>query len=370
MNAVPADEELSQGAPQGPGAELRRQREARELDVAQAAAMLHLSQGMLVALEADDYEQLPGAVFVQGYLRKYAKLLEIPAEPLLEAFGRVRPSEKRANFKVAHTNQEIRSSDAPVRLVSRLIVLAVLVLGLTWWYGYLTPGGLGDGGESPAQARIGEEESGTPALAAVEALSPESMGDPVGPLLPVSPEAVTPSLEEVPEGRSATLMSTPDAPAPQPPAIEPEPQQERTGEILAPSLEAEAPAPVSPGPVPVTPAVSDPLSALPPVAVPEPAMEPGRTPEPAPAEPQAPPVEISLLFSGESWVSIRDASGGFQIQGLVAKESRRVLGGEAPYNVVLGNASQVEIRIGGQPWDFSRYIKGNVARFTLNPGAG
>ncbi|OQX46474.1 MAG: hypothetical protein B0D86_01580, partial [Candidatus Sedimenticola endophacoides] len=68
MNAVPADEELSQGAPQGPGAELRRQREARELDVAQAAAMLHLSQGMLVALEADDYEQLPGAVFVQGYL--------------------------------------------------------------------------------------------------------------------------------------------------------------------------------------------------------------------------------------------------------------------------------------------------------------
>ncbi|OQX44182.1 MAG: hypothetical protein B0D88_03015 [Candidatus Sedimenticola endophacoides] len=116
--------------------------------------------------------------------------------------------------------------------------------------------------------------------------------------------------------------------------------------------------------------MSDPLSALPPVAVPEPAMEPGRTPEPAPAEPQAPPVEISLLFSGESWVSIRDASGGFQIQGLVAKESRRVLGGEAPYNVVLGNASQVEIRIGGQPWDFSRYIKGNVARFTLNPGAG
>ncbi|MEW7982963.1 MAG: RodZ domain-containing protein [Candidatus Sedimenticola endophacoides] len=371
MNAVPADEELSQGAPQGPGAELRRQREARELDVAQAAAMLHLSQGMLAALEADDYEKLPGAVFVQGYLRKYAKLLEIPAEPLLEAFGRVRPSEKRVNFQVAHTNQEVRSSDAPVRLVSRLIVLAVLVLGLTWWYGYLAPGGLGDGGESPVQARTGEEESGTPALAAVGALSPESMGDPVGPLLPVSPEAVTPPLEEAPEGRSAQLMSTPDAPAPQPPAIEPESQQEPTGEALAPSPEAQAPAPVSPGPVPVTPAASDSPSAPLPVDAPEPAMvEPGRTPEPAPAEPQAPPVEISLLFSGESWVSIRDASGGFQIRGLVAKESRRVLGGEAPYNVVLGNANQVEIRIGGQPWDFSRYIKGNVARFTLNPGAG
>ncbi|MEW7980056.1 MAG: RodZ domain-containing protein [Candidatus Sedimenticola endophacoides] len=375
MNAVPADEELSQGAPQGPGAELRRQREARELDVAQAAAMLHLSQGMLAALEADDYEKLPGAVFVQGYLRKYAKLLEIPAEPLLEAFGRVRPSEKRVNFQVAHTNQEVRSSDAPVRLVSRLIVLAVLVLGLTWWYGYLAPGGLGDGGESPVQARTGEEEPGTPALAAVGALSPESMGDPVGPLLPVSPEAVTPPLEEAPEGRSAQLMSTPDAPAPQPPAIEPEsqqePQQEPTGEALAPSPEAQAPAPVSPGPVPVTPAASDSPSAPLPVDAPEPAMvEPGRTPEPAPAEPQAPPVEISLLFSGESWVSIRDASGGFQIRGLVAKESRRVLGGEAPYNVVLGNANQVEIRIGGQPWDFSRYIKGNVARFTLNPGAG
>ncbi|MEW8014568.1 MAG: RodZ domain-containing protein [Candidatus Sedimenticola endophacoides] len=368
MNAVPPDEELSQGAPQGPGAELRRQREARELDVAQAAAMLHLSQGMLVALEADDYEQLPGAVFVQGYLRKYAKLLEIPAEPLLEAFGRVRPSEKRAKFKVAHTNQEVRSSDAPVRLVSRLIVLAVLVLGLTWWYGYLTPGGLGDGGESPAQARVGEEGPGTPALAAVEELSPESMGDPVGPLLPVSPEAVTPPLEEAPEGRSAQLMSAPAAPASQPTAIDSAAQQEPTGEALAPSPGAQAPAPVSPGPVPVTPAASDSPSAPLPVAAPEPATEPAT--EPAPAEPQAPPVEISLLFSGESWVSIRDASGGFQIQGLVAKESRRVLGGEAPYNVVLGNASQVEIRIGGQPWDFSRYIKGNVARFTLNPGAG
>lgn len=40
----------------------------------------------LAALEADDYARLPEAVYVRGYVRRYARLLGIAAQPLVDDF--------------------------------------------------------------------------------------------------------------------------------------------------------------------------------------------------------------------------------------------------------------------------------------------
>ena len=40
----------------------------------------------LAALEADDYARLPEAVYVRGYVRRYARLLGIAAQPLIDDF--------------------------------------------------------------------------------------------------------------------------------------------------------------------------------------------------------------------------------------------------------------------------------------------
>ena len=44
-----------------------------------------------------------------------------------------------------------------------------------------------------------------------------------------------------------------------------------------------------------------------------------------------------------------------------------MLGGSPPYKLVLGNASAVSITVDGKPFDLTPYIRGKVARLTLNP---
>ena len=68
-----------------PGHVLRLEREKKGLSVGQVASQLRLSPAQVEALETDDYGSLPGNVFVRGFIRNYAKLLQIDASSLLEA---------------------------------------------------------------------------------------------------------------------------------------------------------------------------------------------------------------------------------------------------------------------------------------------
>ena len=62
-----------------PGERCRKAREALGWTPAEAAKRMHLSQSYLVALEADDYERLPEATFVKGYLKNYCLLYTSPS---------------------------------------------------------------------------------------------------------------------------------------------------------------------------------------------------------------------------------------------------------------------------------------------------
>ena len=47
------------------------------------------------------------------------------------------------------------------------------------------------------------------------------------------------------------------------------------------------------------------------------------------------------------------------------KGSTLVLAGEAPLELVIGNAAQVRMMYNGRPLDLTPYISANVARFSL-----
>jgi cytoskeleton protein RodZ len=66
-----------------PGRALAEARAARNLTVAEVAQQLKLSATQVEALEADAYEHLPGPVFVRGFVRNYARLLELDADALV-----------------------------------------------------------------------------------------------------------------------------------------------------------------------------------------------------------------------------------------------------------------------------------------------
>lgn len=66
-----------------PGRALSEARAARNLTVAEVAQQLKLSATQIEALEADAYDRLPGPVFVRGFVRNYARLLELDGEALV-----------------------------------------------------------------------------------------------------------------------------------------------------------------------------------------------------------------------------------------------------------------------------------------------
>jgi len=69
----------------GPGRALAQLRSERKLSIADVAQRLKYGARQIEALEAEEFDRLPGATFVRGMVRGYAKLLETDPEPILEA---------------------------------------------------------------------------------------------------------------------------------------------------------------------------------------------------------------------------------------------------------------------------------------------
>lgn len=78
-------EEQSAAVPEtlAPGAALAAARDAAQLSVAEVARHLRLSVAQVEALEAGDFERLPGPVFVRGFIRNYARLVKLDPDVLL-----------------------------------------------------------------------------------------------------------------------------------------------------------------------------------------------------------------------------------------------------------------------------------------------
>ena len=337
---------------EGPGKRLQSIREAQGLDLSRVASLLHLSDDKLAALESDDYSSLPGAVFVQGYLRNYARLLGVPVEPVLEAFQAFKPEgEQHPDLRMAQVRHEVRSSHAVVRFFTWLIVLGLVGLVLTWWRGYL---------QWPIQM---EEETSVAQSPVTESAAVMQSGDGQVPLLPI-PSGVSEELPSIDSGGESLLLPVPGPEvdtgnADQEIAVagsenaESEIQQDSSGSVVGEEVES---------------------------SVAESAQEAGDAPqsaesEPAPVETEDLPQplvatsnDVVLEFSGDCWTDIRDSSGSFKLLGVIKGGAKHVLEGNPPYKMVLGNAAAVSITVGGSAYDLSPHIQGNVARFSLNPG--
>src|SRR5436190_15313444 len=70
-------------SPDGPGARLRAAREAAGLSLDQVAQQLKLAPRQVKALEDENFGELPGRTFSRGFVRNYARLLNLDPEDLL-----------------------------------------------------------------------------------------------------------------------------------------------------------------------------------------------------------------------------------------------------------------------------------------------
>ncbi|HKB61206.1 MAG TPA: helix-turn-helix domain-containing protein, partial [Gallionellaceae bacterium] len=67
------------------GAILREARESAGMSVEEVAGRIKFAPRQIVALESGDYAQLPEMAFIRGFVRSYARMLELDDKALLSA---------------------------------------------------------------------------------------------------------------------------------------------------------------------------------------------------------------------------------------------------------------------------------------------
>jgi len=355
-----------------PGRRLRSARQDQGLTLDRVAADLHLAPAIIEAVERGDYDALPGPVFVAGYIRNYARLLGLDPDPLLASYRAARPQ-----------HEPLRSSAGPILVPRPPTGGGKLALGLAGLGALLLAVGLaflGWQGRLPAGAWFRSEPSAVEPEATEPDLAEPDVTDSMN-TEPGGTRSIPASgSEDDSKARSGIAPPAPDpseGPPPAEPAADAPPRRpssggtEATARIAAARTEAapgagsgRLPGSATPGAeMGPLPGASPAAGAVPTATDQDPAAAAGETGAAA-ARGRS---EIALSFDGLCWVDVRDSARTFKLFGEMKKGDRRVLAGEPPYKITLGNAAVTRITIDGKEFDLNAVSRGGVARFTLDP---
>ncbi|MBA2656906.1 MAG: helix-turn-helix domain-containing protein [Tatlockia sp.] len=133
MNTTTIMDEIHNGTQEKPGFQLARIREKKGYSQEYVAGKLHLRVRIIELLEDDNYDLMPEPVFIKGYLRAYAKLLAVPADPLLEIFNSTYSIERKLEKTLWQSKRESNKGEQLVRILTGIIAIAAIVVVGFWW---------------------------------------------------------------------------------------------------------------------------------------------------------------------------------------------------------------------------------------------
>ncbi|MCB1756527.1 MAG: helix-turn-helix domain-containing protein [Gammaproteobacteria bacterium] len=365
---------------QTPGRLLAKERESRGWSFRDVSEQINLDEKILQALEEADYDKLPPPAFVKGYLRAYAKLLDMDPEPVVALY-------KQQNFqdpeihKIAQTKSEAVSSDPLIKMISGAVIAVIFSALAYWWYS-------NQPNEEPVDDNGVDSSIGTDAPLSTEstALDTDSAGDftseqndpvylPVDePLetssgIGVEEEPGTPQLSGSPGALSTdtqVLDTSMDEPGAQ--AVQDDSRSDTSGLNSSLDLPTEDAAQGDTSDsIDLTrnslsgKAVLDPVSRI------VPGADSGSGSETDEPESAVVGEDILLLKADlDSWVSVVDANDNRLMYGILTSGTPRKLQGMAPFSVVFGAAPEVEATINGTVVEFSSLIrKSRTATFVI-----
>jgi cytoskeletal protein RodZ len=126
---VPADEIRDAAI----GARLRSARNRNELSLATVAEQLHLDTAIIQAIESDDQAALPEPIFVQGYVRSYARLVGLPEDELVRQY--IAQSKEPPPLTAIRADSKTSLIHLPSARLVRTVML-VLLVGVLMWLAY------------------------------------------------------------------------------------------------------------------------------------------------------------------------------------------------------------------------------------------
>lgn len=128
-------QEIEPAVKVGSGSLLAVERKKQKISIEEVAEKLNLSVTQLKTIELDQTEGLPGPTYVRGYIRGYAKLLDLDAEKILESYINANWDKEQS---LSDLPRRIGSTDdaqpgffTPAKLI---VLLALAGLSSFLWY--------------------------------------------------------------------------------------------------------------------------------------------------------------------------------------------------------------------------------------------
>jgi cytoskeleton protein RodZ len=119
------------------GARLVAAREKLQLTPESVARQLRLDVSVINALEQDDAGNLPAPIFVQGYLRSYARLLNLPVDELVNDYNSHRDEPPPLTVNRVSPGKPVLRLPS-MRLMRRLMMVVLVVILLWLAYPFLS----------------------------------------------------------------------------------------------------------------------------------------------------------------------------------------------------------------------------------------
>ena len=348
----------------GPGGRLGDERRRQGLSLGDIARQLKLSVRQIEALERDDYNCFSGMVFVRGFMRNYAKLLQLDAEALVAQLpGTATPAAMVGEPVQAVPMPQPAATPGGKRGYGWLIAALV--------FGGLLLAAMYEGRQhrnnSSANAPV-QIQPGAPVSPQHAESPPAGLAAPMPGVAAQSATAAASAVAVAPAAAPASpLPATPPPTAAISPAglpAEPTrpvtPVPAATPTAATPATAASTPAPTSARPTPLTTPVAPPAS----VTATAPASPATAQNAPVPAATPA-GGQLRLKFDAEAWVEVKDASGALVYSQLGTAGSEQVVQGRPPLHLVIGNAHAVKVTYQGRVVDLGPHTRVDVARLVL-----
>ncbi|WP_025771629.1 RodZ domain-containing protein [Thioalkalivibrio sp. HK1] len=354
------------------GSRLRRAREESGRSIQEIAAELPLRPKILEALENDDFDNLPAPIFVRGYLRTYARQLDISPDPLLEAYERhsFPPPKLETSTPLS---QSIQPSETLFRTLTHVGVAGLIVLVMLWWQSR-TPDGfdfqLTDSGDS---TRSVDSESGSrgdipndfsfssSATESVSNTTERAIDDegnfPIGDSTDdTGGFASQESLDDTTALAAAAPASTFEIAIEDDQGTESSPTSEDGDGSSATGDQGEPRASDDTDEDSIADGIAD--------------ESPGESSSASSPSPQATispggPSRLTIRLRHESWIEVYDRNGERLMFELADADREISLVGDSPFDVLLGNAKDVEVQFNDVPFDYGPHTLNGIARFRL-----
>lgn len=114
-----------------PGEYLRQVRETLSLSRDEIAARLNLDVRVIQHIEEGQFDKLPGKIFVTGYIRSYAKLLEVSVEDMLAQMGQEEKHTDLLPPNVNYGSRTVVKASRRFNLLWPLAAAVVILLAIT-----------------------------------------------------------------------------------------------------------------------------------------------------------------------------------------------------------------------------------------------